>query len=89
MSISISETGGGGRDSLLLPLLSRESWMFVKDNLDRKKKKKKSDLSKISKSGNIKNLLMSSWNIFQQKQEEKYWHEFQERGCTWKFYSIV
>ena len=41
MSISISETGGGGRDSLLLPLLSRESWMFVKDNLDRKKKKKK------------------------------------------------
>ena len=54
MSISISETGGGGRDSLLLPLLSRESWMFAKDNPDRKKKKEKkqSDLSKISKSGN-------------------------------------
>ena len=41
MSISISETGGGGRDSLLFPLLSRESWMFAKDNPDRKKKKKK------------------------------------------------
>ena len=39
MSIHVWETGGSGRDSLLIPLMSCESWMLVKENSDRKKKK--------------------------------------------------
>ena len=50
MSIHVCETGGSGRDSLLIPLMSCESWMLVKENSDIKKKER--DLSKISKSRN-------------------------------------
>ena len=38
MSISVCKTYGSGRDSLLLPLLSFESWMFMTENPDRKKR---------------------------------------------------
>ena len=39
MSISVCETIGNGRDGLL-PLLSCETWMLVKEYPDRKKKEK-------------------------------------------------
>ena len=50
MSISVCETIGNGRDGLL-PLLSCETWMLVKEYPDRKKKRKKY-FSKISRSRN-------------------------------------
>ena len=48
MSISVCETIGNGRDGLL-PLLSCETWMLVKENPDRKKKKKKVFVKNIKK----------------------------------------
>ena len=39
MSIHVCDMGGSGRDSLLITLMSCESWMFVKENSDTKKKK--------------------------------------------------
>ena len=48
MSISVCETIVNGRDGLL-PLLSCETWKLVKENPEKKKKKKKVFVKNIKK----------------------------------------